>query len=137
MLLNLVTIFVGHCGVDMDELLAILGQIFFAAFALGVGVEMLKQFPLKKYQENEYFSLVIWLVTIAGGFLLTWIFQGLEWIIPGWRVTVIAGLFVAGLAMMGYEGVKIIWLRIRGDSTGRDTVNIRDVHGENIDIGGN
>lgn len=120
----------------MDDILGTLGQVFFAAFTVGVGVEMLKQFPLKRWRENEYFSFMIWSLTILGAFFITWIFQTLGWIIPGWQVTIVAGLFVSGLAMMGYEGVKIIWVRIRGDSVGRDNVNIKNINSENVDIGG-
>lgn len=122
----------------MDDILLTFGNIFIAAFTTGVAIQMLKSFPLKRWRDNEYFSLGIWALTLIAGFAITWIFQGLNLIQGGWRVTVIAGLFTSALAMLGYEGVKKVWLVVRGgDGTGRDTVTIRDVHGENIDIGGN
>lgn len=121
----------------MDDIITTFGNVFIAAFVTSVAVQMLKSFPLKRWSESEYFSIGIWALTIAGGIVITWIFQGLGLILDGWRVTVVAGIFTAGLAMLGYEGVKKVWVIIRGgDSTGRDTVNIQDVRGEHIDIGG-
>ena len=119
----------------MDEILLMFGRVLVAALIAGIATQIVKTFPLQKWKDTDYFSLIVWGLAIAFSFLIVWIFQRIGIILPGWEVLIVAGILTAGLSMLGYEGVDKIWQFVGGNRVGGNNIDINTISGGNVAIG--
>lgn len=99
----------------MDQItLAELGKVLLVAFAVAVVTQFIKVSAVQEWVQNKYFGLAVNVIGLILAFLLTWIAQRINWILPGWEYTVFAGIMVMGLAVLQYEAMKNLWKAITG-----------------------